>query len=96
MQSDSETAASVAATAAAAVVPSNQVIPQTIQQGFETMVFQAGVGFVLGGMAGIVLARGGASGARKVLAGFGAGVGLGSAWTRTSIDIDDFLSSLPK
>jgi hypothetical protein len=80
----------------AAPTPSNQVIPQTIQQGFEKMVVQAGAGFVLGGMAGIVLARGGASGARRVMAGFGAGVGLGSAWTRTSMDIEELLSSLPK
>ena len=53
------------------------------------------MGFVLGGMAGIVLARGGgSSSARRVLAGFGAGVGSGSAWTRTSMDIDDFLTTL--
>jgi hypothetical protein len=77
-------------------VPSDQVIPQTIQEGFERMVVQAGAGFVIGGMAGIVLARGGAAGARRVMAGFGAGVGLGSAWTRTSMDIEDILSSLPK
>jgi hypothetical protein len=72
------------------------VIPQTIQEGFEKMVVQAGAGLVLGGMAGVVLARGGAKGARKVLAGFGAGVGLGSAWTRTSMDIDDLLASVKK
>ena len=75
---------------------SDQVIPQTMQQGFEKMVVYTGVGFVLGGMAGIVLARSGASGARRVMAGFGGGVGLGSAWTRTSMDIEELLSSLPK
>jgi Domain of unknown function (DUF543) len=80
----------------AAPIPSDQVIPQTIQEGFEKMVVQAGAGFVIGGMAGIVLARGGAAGARRVMAGFGAGVGLGSAWTRTSMDIEEILSSLPK
>jgi Domain of unknown function (DUF543) len=75
---------------------SDRVIPQTMQQGFQNMVVQAGVGFVVGGMTGIVLARSGATGARRVMAGFGAGVGLGSAWTRTSMDIDDILASLPK
>mmetsp|Transcript_9465 Transcript_9465/g.15211 ORF Transcript_9465/g.15211 Transcript_9465/m.15211 type:complete len:92 (-) Transcript_9465:185-460(-) len=78
------------------VPTSDQVIPQTIQEGFQKMVVYSGAGFVLGGMAGIVLARGGASGARRVMAGFGAGVGLGSAWTQTSMDIEDLLSSLPK
>jgi hypothetical protein len=81
---------------AATPTTSDQVIPQTMQQGFEKMVVYTGVGFVLGGMAGIVLARSGASGARRVMAGFGGGVGLGSAWTRTSMDIDELLSSLPK
>ena len=44
-------------------------------------------------MAGIVLSRGGSSSARKVLAGFGAGIGAGSAWTKCSMSIDDLLSS---
>ena len=75
---------------------SDQVIPNTIQEGFEKMVIQAGAGLVIGGISGIILARGGAKGARKVLAGFGAGVGLGSAWTRTSMDIDEVLASAKK
>mmetsp|Transcript_6469 Transcript_6469/g.7475 ORF Transcript_6469/g.7475 Transcript_6469/m.7475 type:complete len:89 (-) Transcript_6469:47-313(-) len=74
----------------------DQVIPETIQDGFEKMIAQGAMGVLLGGMAGIVVARGGGSNARRVLAGFGAGVGLGSAWTRTSMDIDDFLATLPK
>jgi hypothetical protein len=73
----------------------DQVIPETIQEGFEKIIAQGAMGFVLGGMAGIVLARGGgSSSARRVLAGFGAGVGSGSAWTRTSMDINDFLTTL--
>eukprot|EP00531_Pseudo-nitzschia_arenysensis_P005431 CAMPEP_0116141680 /NCGR_PEP_ID=MMETSP0329-20121206/14507_1 /TAXON_ID=697910 /ORGANISM="Pseudo-nitzschia arenysensis, Strain B593" /LENGTH=86 /DNA_ID=CAMNT_0003636871 /DNA_START=176 /DNA_END=436 /DNA_ORIENTATION=- len=77
-------------------VSSDQVVPETMREGFEKMVGYGATGFVLGGMAGIVLARGGASNARKVLAGFGAGVGLGSAWTQTSMDIDDLTSSFQK
>ena len=73
----------------------DQVIPETIQEGFEKIIAQGAMGFVLGGMAGIVLARGGgSSSARRVLAGFGAGIGSGSAWTRTSMDIDDLLTTL--
>ena len=77
-------------------VSSDQVVPETMREGFEKMVGYGAAGFVLGGMAGIVLARGGASNARKVLAGFGAGIGMGSAWTRTSMDIDDLTSSFSK
>jgi len=40
---------------------------------------------------GVVLARTGASGARKGLAGLGAGMGLGSAWTRTSMNLEEML-----
>lgn len=79
-----------------AKVSSDQVVPETIREGFEKIVANGAAGLVLGGMAGIVLARGGASNARKVLAGFGAGVGMGSAWTRTSMDIEDFVSSVKK
>eukprot|EP00536_Pseudo-nitzschia_multiseries_P001097 jgi/Psemu1/300525/fgenesh1_kg.13_\ len=79
-----------------ATASSDQFIPETIREGFEQVIGQGAAGFVLGGMAGIVLARGGASNARKVLAGFGAGVGIGSAWTRTSMDIEKFTSSFKK
>ena len=76
------------------VVPSYEIIPETMKDGLQKMVVQSAAGLVLGGMAGIVLARGGGgSSARKVMAGFGAGIGLGSAWTRTSMDIDDLTSS---
>ena len=75
---------------------SDQVIPETIREGFEKVIANGAAGFVLGGMAGIVLARGGASNARKILAGFGAGVGMGSAWTQTSMTIDDFVASVQK
>lgn len=81
-------------TTSASSVPSDQVIPDIMKEGLQTMVIQTGVGLVLGGMAGIVLSRGGgASSARKVLAGFGAGCGLGSAWTRTSMDLDDLATT---
>lgn len=97
MQAESDESFRATAAGMAAAPSSDQIIPQTIQQGFENMVVHALAGFVIGGMTGIVLARGGgAAGARRVFAGFGAGVGLGSAWTRTSIVIDDILSSPPK
>lgn len=51
------------------------------------------MGFVVGGLMGIVLARTGSAGARKAFAGLGAGIGLGSGWTRTSIDLEEMLAS---
>ena len=75
---------------------SDQYVPETIREGFEKIIGQGAAGFVLGGMAGIVLSRGGSSSARRVLAGFGAGVGMGSAWTRTSMDIEEFTSTFKK
>ena len=82
--------------ASASALSSDQVVPETIREGFEKIFAQGAAGVVLGGMAGIVLARGGASNARRVMAGFGGGIGMGSAWTRTSMDIEEFMSSLKK
>ena len=63
-----------------------------MQKGFENILIQTGTGLVLGFLAGVVLAhRGGSPGARKVFAGLGAGVGLGSGWTKASMDLEDLL-----
>ena len=75
---------------------SDEKIPRIVQIGAEKMVVQGVAGLVMGLAAGIVLSRGGASGARKILAGFGAGCGVGSGWTKTSIEIDEFLASQNK
>jgi hypothetical protein len=62
-----------------------------MKHGLENIVVSTGAGLILGGLAGIVLARGGAAGARKAFAGFGGGLGLGSAWTRTSMELEELL-----
>lgn len=72
---------------------SNEAVSYKMREGVQTMVTQAGIGLLVGGMTGIVLSRGGSSSARKVLAGFGAGIGAGSAWTKCSMSIDELLSS---
>lgn len=79
-----------------ATAPSDRFVSETIREGFESVVTKGAVGLVLGGMAGIVLSRGGSSSARRVLSGLGAGIGMGSAWTRTSMDIEEFTASLEK
>ena len=72
---------------------SDQIVSVTLQKGFEKMIVQGTAGVLLGGIAGLVLARrGGSAAARKGLAGLGGGLGLGSAWTRTSMDLEEILS----
>jgi hypothetical protein len=70
---------------------SDQAVSSIMMSGFQTIAVQGAVGLVVGGMAGLVLARGGASGARKTFAGLGAGIGAGSAWTRCSMELEDLL-----
>jgi hypothetical protein len=70
---------------------SDQAVSRIMGTGFQSIAVQGTVGLVVGGMAGLVLARGGASGARKALAGLGAGIGAGSAWTRCSMELEDLL-----
>lgn len=71
---------------------SDRLVSLTMHKGLEKMVIQTTAGLIVGGLAGLVLARAGASGARKGLAGLGAGIGLGSGWTRTSMDLEELLS----
>lgn len=75
---------------------SDEKIPRIMQTGAEKMLVQGAAGLVVGLAAGIVLSRGGGANTRKVLAGLGAGLGLGSGWTKTSMEIDEFLASEAK
>ena len=77
-------------------VKSDEAVSKIMQDGLENVVVSTGAGLLLGGLAGIVLARGGASGARKAMAGLGGGIGLGSAWTRCSMDLEDLLQPYTK
>jgi H+/gluconate symporter-like permease len=80
--------------ATSASVPSEKVVSATMQQGFQEILMDTATGFVIGGLAGIVLSRGGGStAARKSLVGLCSGIGFGSSWTRTSMNIEDCISS---
>jgi len=71
-------------------VSSEHAVSYLIRKGlFERGLIQVGVGCIVGGMTSIVVARSG--GARKAITAFGTGVGIGSAWTRTSIDLEELL-----
>lgn len=68
---------------------SEHVISNILKQGSERGIMYVSAGLVMGGLASIVLARGGgAGGARKAITAFGTGVGAGMAWTKCSIDIE--------
>lgn len=71
---------------------SSTAVSDTMQQGFANIALSTSVGLLVGGLAGVVLARGGGA-SRKIMTGLGGGVGLGSAWTRCSMDLEDLVSN---
>lgn len=72
---------------------SDEAVSITMQKGLEEIIVKTGAGLLIGGLTGIVLARGGASGTRKAFAGLGAGVGLGTSWTKISMELENLLDS---
>ncbi|KAL9184618.1 hypothetical protein ACHAXT_012588 [Thalassiosira profunda] len=75
--------------------PSENVVSDILKQGSERGIMYVSAGLVIGGLASIVLARGGgAGGARKAITAFGTGVGAGAAWTRCSIDIEEAVKDM--
>lgn len=71
-------------------VPSDKKINTLLQKGLvERGSLYVGAGLAAGALASIVLSRG--STTRKAITAFGGGIGLGSAWTRTSMDIEEML-----
>ena len=71
---------------------SDEAVSATMKKGLEDIIVSTAAGVVVGGLAGVVLARGGASGARKALTGFGGGIGFGSAWTHVSMELENLLN----
>ena len=81
-------------------LPSDMIISSYIQKGLQDVVWYTSIGVVMGGLMGIVLARGGSVGnygpttaAQKIYTSLGGGIGLGTAWTNTSIQLENVLSS---
>jgi len=74
--------------------PPEVLVSEVMKEGFANMGIQASIGLGTGFLAGLVLARGGgASATRKIIAGFGGGIGLGSAWTKCSIQLEEALGA---
>ena len=78
------------------VPSSDMVVTQYIQKGLQDVALYTSIGVVVGGLMGIVLARGGGSSnaARKIYTGLGGGIGFGTAWTNTSMQLEDLLLPL--
>ncbi len=71
-------------------VSSDKKVQTVLQKGvIERGSMYVAAGLAAGAMASIVLSKGATT--RKVITAFGGGVGLGSAWTRTSIDLEEML-----
>ena len=82
--------------AAARSAPPEGVVSEVMKEGLQDMAIRTTAGLGIGFMAGLVLARGGAGNARKIITGFGGGVGLGSAWTRCSLELEEALGASKK
>jgi hypothetical protein len=85
----------MASSGSGASVASEEVVSRTIRKGFQDISIATGVGLAVGGLASIVLVRGGGS-ARKAITTFGGGVGLGHAWTRCSMELESILEDKKK
>lgn len=71
------------------VVQQEYIVSNIIKDGFGNILVQTSIGLGVGFLTGLVLARGGGNAtARKMITGFGGGLGLGSAWTKTSIQLE--------
>ncbi|GMI27949.1 hypothetical protein TeGR_g5796 [Tetraparma gracilis] len=68
-------------------VPSEYIVDSTFRTGLSLSLTNVLAGFAVGGLASVVLVRGGGAG-RKAVAGFGAGAGLGSAWAKVSGEVE--------
>jgi hypothetical protein len=72
---------------------SDRLVTLSIQRGFQDMLIQTTTGVVLGGLAGIVLAsRKAPPAVKKILPALGGGLGLGAAWTQTSVHLEQLLA----
>lgn len=68
---------------------SESKVSEAIQKGLiERGALYVGAGLAAGALCSLVIAS---RGSRKAITAFGGGVGLGSAWTKTNIDLDHML-----
>jgi hypothetical protein len=75
------------------VPTSDRLVTLSIQRGVQDILIQTTTGVILGGLAGIVLAsRKAPPSVKKILPALGGGIGLGAAWTRTSVQLEQLLT----
>jgi hypothetical protein len=80
-------------------IPSDMAVTDCMHRGIQDILVQTTTGVILGGLAAIVLAsssrlrgNGTSSSVRKMYAGLGGGIGFGTAWTNTSVQLENMLS----
>mmetsp|Transcript_43721 Transcript_43721/g.85786 ORF Transcript_43721/g.85786 Transcript_43721/m.85786 type:complete len:86 (+) Transcript_43721:137-394(+) len=71
-------------------IPSEQIVTSIIYDGLSCGLKSAAIGLTAGALASLVVVRSG--GTRKAMAVFGAGVGIGQAWTSTNMRLETTLS----
>ena len=69
---------------------SDEAVGKAMTQGLEDILLHTAGGLVLGLGIGLAVARKNPT-KLKVLAGFGSGCGLGSAWCKTSMELEEML-----
>lgn len=92
------TATSSATTSTATTsISSEDHVQHIIRKGlFEEAPIRVGTGLVIGGLASLVLVSKGQNAnaaGRKMMTFLGGGIGLGSAWTKTSMELEQTLKS---
>ena len=80
-------------TSTKSALPSEDAVNEIINDAlFDKAPKAIGFGLCVGYLASVVIAKGGASNAaRKGITAFGAGVGMGSAWTQANLDLETLL-----
>jgi hypothetical protein len=78
-------------TTTSTTLPSELVVSSYIQKGLQDVAVYTSIGFVVGGLMGIVLTRGTNPASRKIYSSLGSGIGFGMAWTQTSIQLEQLL-----
>ena len=70
-------------------VPSEYALQKTVIDGLSLSVPNIAAGLLIGTGASLLLIRSPGGSGRKVFACFGAGVGLGSCWAKTSLNVEE-------
>lgn len=96
-QTITATSSATTSTSTNTSISSEDHVQHIIRKGFfEEAPIRVGTGLVIGGLASLVLVSKGQNAnaaGRKMMTFLGGGIGLGSAWTKTSMELEQTLKS---